>query len=187
MKKPVTVAITGAAGNIGYAIAFRIAAGDLFGPDQPINLHLIEIEPAPNSRIGGSLLVSQNDYIRKTLAGAHWRQGIGHGSALLAELGAINRHPTAEGTSAKSRLGVYGLLQNFIRLSRGVHFLLTTEFYKEDIKHSGTRQFRYAPGIQYFPAQRIEIRTELYGSRSFNPETVREDTFDLMTQVHVWL
>ena len=46
MKPAVTVAITGAAGNIGYAIAFRIAAGDLFGPDQPINLHLIEIEPA---------------------------------------------------------------------------------------------------------------------------------------------
>ncbi|MEM7304981.1 MAG: malate dehydrogenase, partial [Pseudomonadota bacterium] len=46
MKKPVTVAITGAAGNIGYAIAFRIAAGNLFGPDQPVNLNLIEIEPA---------------------------------------------------------------------------------------------------------------------------------------------
>jgi malate dehydrogenase len=46
MNKPVTVAITGAAGNIGYAIAFRIAAGNLFGPDQPVNLHLIEIEPA---------------------------------------------------------------------------------------------------------------------------------------------
>ena len=45
MNKPVTVAITGAAGNIGYAIAFRIAAGNLFGPDQPVNLHLIEIEP----------------------------------------------------------------------------------------------------------------------------------------------
>jgi len=46
MKKPITVAITGASGNIGYAIVFRIAAGDLFGPDQPVNLHLIEIEPA---------------------------------------------------------------------------------------------------------------------------------------------
>lgn len=46
MKTPVTISITGAAGNIGYAIAFRIAAGDLFGPDQPINLNLIEIEPA---------------------------------------------------------------------------------------------------------------------------------------------
>ena len=46
MKTPVTIAVTGAAGNIGYAIAFRIASGSLFGPDQPINLHLIEIEPA---------------------------------------------------------------------------------------------------------------------------------------------
>ena len=46
MKPPVTIAVTGAAGNIGYAIAFRIAAGDLFGPEQPINLNLIEIEPA---------------------------------------------------------------------------------------------------------------------------------------------
>ena len=46
MNSPVTVAVTGAAGNIGYAIAFRIAAGNLFGPEQPINLNLIEIEPA---------------------------------------------------------------------------------------------------------------------------------------------
>ena len=46
MKQAVNVALTGAAGNIGYAIAFRIAAGHLFGPEQPVNLHLIEIEPA---------------------------------------------------------------------------------------------------------------------------------------------
>ena len=36
MKKPLKVAITGAAGNIGYALAFRIAAGDMLGPDQPV-------------------------------------------------------------------------------------------------------------------------------------------------------
>ncbi len=46
MKLPVRVAITGAAGNIGYAMAFRIAAGDMLGPDQPIILHLLEITPA---------------------------------------------------------------------------------------------------------------------------------------------
>ena len=46
MKKPLKVAITGAAGNIGYALAFRIAAGDMLGPDQPVILQLIEIEPA---------------------------------------------------------------------------------------------------------------------------------------------
>ncbi len=43
---PLHVAVTGAAGQIGYALIFRIAAGDMFGPDQPIILHLIEIEPA---------------------------------------------------------------------------------------------------------------------------------------------
>jgi malate dehydrogenase len=45
MNKPVRVAITGAAGNIGYALAFRIAAGDMLGPHQSVALHLIEIPP----------------------------------------------------------------------------------------------------------------------------------------------
>jgi malate dehydrogenase len=46
MTSPIRVAVTGAAGNIGYAIAFRIANGDLFGPDQPVILHMLEITPA---------------------------------------------------------------------------------------------------------------------------------------------
>ena len=46
MKTPIRVAVTGAAGNIGYAIVFRIANGDLFGPDQPVILQLLEITPA---------------------------------------------------------------------------------------------------------------------------------------------
>ncbi len=46
MKPAVRVAITGAAGNIGYAAAFRVAAGNMLGSDQPIILQLIEIPPA---------------------------------------------------------------------------------------------------------------------------------------------
>ena len=46
MKKPVKVAITGAAGQIGYSLLFRIAAGDMLGKDQPIILQLVEIPPA---------------------------------------------------------------------------------------------------------------------------------------------
>ena len=46
MKQPLNVAITGAAGQIGYALAFRVASGALLGPDQPVNLHLLEITPA---------------------------------------------------------------------------------------------------------------------------------------------
>ena len=46
MKSPIKVAVTGAAGQIGYSLLFRIASGALFGPEQPVVLHLIEIEPA---------------------------------------------------------------------------------------------------------------------------------------------
>ena len=46
MNAPVHVAVTGAAGQIGYALLFRIAAGDLLGRDQPIVLRLLEITPA---------------------------------------------------------------------------------------------------------------------------------------------
>jgi len=45
-KNPVHVTVTGAAGQIGYAILFRIASGQLLGPDQPVVLRLLEIEPA---------------------------------------------------------------------------------------------------------------------------------------------
>jgi malate dehydrogenase len=43
---PIRVAVTGAAGQIGYSLLFRIASGAMFGPNQPVILHLIEIEPA---------------------------------------------------------------------------------------------------------------------------------------------
>ncbi len=45
MKAPIRVAVTGAAGNIGYSLLWRVASGDCFGPDQPIILQLLEITP----------------------------------------------------------------------------------------------------------------------------------------------
>src|ERR1700741_24335 len=46
MNNPIRVSVTGAAGQIGYSLLFRIASGSMFGAEQPIILHLIEIEPA---------------------------------------------------------------------------------------------------------------------------------------------
>jgi malate dehydrogenase len=46
MPSPIRVAVTGAAGNIGYSLLYRIANGDLFGPQQPVILQLLEITPA---------------------------------------------------------------------------------------------------------------------------------------------
>ena len=55
MKKPVTVTITGAAGNIGYALAFRVASGQMLGADQPVNLNLLEI-PAAQGVVAGVIM-----------------------------------------------------------------------------------------------------------------------------------
>jgi len=65
MKKPVTVTITGAAGNIGYALAFRVASGQMLGADQPINLNLLEI-PAASAAVEG-VLMELNDCAFPTL------------------------------------------------------------------------------------------------------------------------
>jgi len=51
-RQPVQVAVTGAAGQIGYALVFRIASGQLLGPDQPVVLRMLEIEPAMKSLEG---------------------------------------------------------------------------------------------------------------------------------------
>lgn len=52
MKAPVRVSVTGAAGQISYGLLFRIAAGNMLGPDQPVILQLLEIPPAMNALRG---------------------------------------------------------------------------------------------------------------------------------------
>ena len=52
MKPPVRVTVTGAAGNISYSLLFRIAAGDMLGPDQPVILQCLEIPPAMDALKG---------------------------------------------------------------------------------------------------------------------------------------
>jgi malate dehydrogenase len=67
MKTPVRVVVTGAAGQIGYALLFRIAAGDMLGKDQPVILHLLEITPALPALQG--VVMELNDCAFPTLAG----------------------------------------------------------------------------------------------------------------------
>ncbi|MEC9406618.1 MAG: malate dehydrogenase [Pseudomonadota bacterium] len=67
MTEPVRVAITGAAGQISYSLAFRIAAGDMLGKDQPVILQLLEIPPAMDALKG--VVMELNDCAFPLLAG----------------------------------------------------------------------------------------------------------------------
>lgn len=69
MLAPIHVAITGAAGNIGYALTFRIASGEVFGPNQPVVLHLIEVPPVLPTLDG--VHMELDDCAFPTLHGVH--------------------------------------------------------------------------------------------------------------------
>ncbi|RNI22187.1 malate dehydrogenase [Flexivirga caeni] len=107
---PVKVAVTGAAGNIGYSLLFRIAAGDLFGPDTPVELRLLEITPALKALEG--VVMELDDCAFPTLAGVQIGDdakkvfdGVNH--ALL--VGAKPRGPGMErGDLLKDNGGIFG-------------------------------------------------------------------------------
>ncbi|MEZ6126092.1 MAG: malate dehydrogenase [Planctomycetaceae bacterium] len=67
MPAPIRIAVTGAAGQIGYSLLFRIASGQVFGPDQPVILHLVEVPPAMGALQG--VQMELDDCAFPTLAG----------------------------------------------------------------------------------------------------------------------
>jgi malate dehydrogenase len=94
MTTPIRVAVTGAAGQIGYALIFRIAAGEVFGRGQPVILHLIEIPPAKGALDG--IHMELDDCAFPTLAGVvkadsdHPEQGF-KGANFVVCVGSIPR------------------------------------------------------------------------------------------------
>lgn len=83
MKPPIRVAVTGAAGQLAYNLVFRIASGELFGPDQPLFLHMLEIPPAMNALDGVAMELDDcaypllkgmklSDKADEAFEGIHW-------------------------------------------------------------------------------------------------------------------
>ena len=107
---PVKVAVTGAAGQIGYSLLFRIASGSLFGPDTPVELRLLEITPALKALEG--VVMELDDCAFPTLAGVEIGDhpekvfdGVNH--ALL--VGARPRGPGMErGDLLEANGGIFG-------------------------------------------------------------------------------
>src|SRR6187549_4288959 len=105
-KSPIRVAVTGAAGQIGYSLLFRIASGSMFGPDQPVILHLIEIEPALPA-LGGVVMELQDcafPLLKGIVATSSLEEGFrGVNWALL-----VGSVPRKAGMERKDLLGING-------------------------------------------------------------------------------
>jgi malate dehydrogenase len=105
-KAPLRVAVTGAAGQIGYSLLFRIASGAMFGPDQPVILHLIEIEPALPA-LGGVVMELDDcafPLLKKVVPTANLDEGFrGVNWALL-----VGSVPRKAGMERQELLGING-------------------------------------------------------------------------------
>jgi len=106
MKAPVRVAVTGAAGNIGYALTFRIAAGDMLGPDQPVMLHMIEIPPAMEALSG--VVMELNDCAFPLLAGIVATADLEEGFAGADYALLVGARPRSAGMERSDLLGANG-------------------------------------------------------------------------------
>src|SRR5438067_13761881 len=105
-KPPIKIAVTGAAGQIGYQLLFRIASGQMFGPSQPVILHLVEIEPALTALNGVVMELDDCAFplLKGIVATANLDEGFrGVNWALL-----VGSVPRKAGMERKDLLGING-------------------------------------------------------------------------------
>jgi malate dehydrogenase len=105
-KTPIRVAVTGAAGQIGYSLLFRIASGSMFGPEQPVILHLIEIEPALPALNGVVMELDDCAFplLKGTVATANLEEGFRSVNWALL----VGSVPRKQGMERKDLLGING-------------------------------------------------------------------------------
>src|SRR5690606_13435853 len=105
-SNPIRVAVTGAAGQIGYSLLFRIASSAMFGPDQKVALNLIEIEPGMKALEGVVMELDDCAFPRLTDIQATSDLDRGFTDANWALL--VGSVPRKQGMERKDLLGING-------------------------------------------------------------------------------
>src|SRR5213593_4551533 len=113
---PIRVAVTGAAGQIGYSLLFRIASGSMFGPNQPVILHLIEIEPALPTLQG--VVMELDDCAFPLLKGIVPTSSLDEGFKGVNWALLVGSVPRKQGMERKDLLGINGKI--FIGQGRAI-------------------------------------------------------------------
>ena len=100
----------------------------------------------------------------------------------MAEVG----HKQTENLVSNTKVdSMFGFLQNHILLRRGLYFIMTSEYVKLDTSNQ-KETYRFGPGMQFFPFQGVELRADIYNTKSYDPNSATADSWDFTSQVHLW-
>ena len=133
-------------------------------------------------RLGISYLnETQDNKTNDSIWALIYKQQIGKGSSIMFEYGNRDRTPDGGDTTTSQ----YVFLQNHILLSKGLYYMMTFQHWNPDV--SNTRnEYRIAPGIQWMPVQRVELRFELENTKIVDTTSAPKDTWSYLGQVHLW-
>lgn len=145
---------------------------------------MFEYEVRPAWRIGASVLGGTNKYINSQRIGIHSKMGLGHGTAILFELGNIRDTPLTQST----KNGYYMFAEGIQKIKRGYHIFVTGQAYKDDMISSQPDNIKMGAGLLAFPMARTEFRIEVENSRQIlGSAEVPKDSWVLLTQIHLSL
>lgn len=144
-----------------------------------------EYELGKNQRLGFSVLRSNNDLQKSILlAGAHWRQALAKGSAIMFEYGLIQKLDKSLNTNAN---GSYTFAETYIELTKGYNLLINLERYNSDTAANTPEQWKYGLGMLMFPINRFEFRVNAIHYRQVSSEEASPDNWSLQGQLRVSL
>lgn len=135
-----------------------------------------------NVRIGFSNLLSQSDFQSLAMLAADARMGFSKGTSLMIEVGQVVR--TIKGPDTKST-SHYVFLQNHWLMRPGTFLIFTGEYLQPDTG-SSQETYRFGPGLQYFLAPHVELRSDIYNTRTRSPGSFSDDTWVVTAQAHLW-
>lgn len=145
---------------------------------------LYEYESQEAFRTGFSYLSSKNDYVKQERMAVHARLGLGYGSAVLAELGLINNTPVSD---PKTK-GYYLYTEAIQKISRGYHWFVQGQSYKEDMNADFVDNVKLGTGLLMFPGGKYEVRVEAENTHQISTSAdVAPDVWSIMTQLHLSL
>lgn len=134
------------------------------------------------ARPGASFQMSESEFLKQYAAAIHTRLGFGKGNSIMGEIGIVKEEQIKRLTENTSR---YWMLQTHLLLRKGFFILNTVEYLKANTENE-SKTLRWGPGVQYFIAQGLELRMDLYNTRVFSETSVSNDVWDLTAQVHLW-